>query len=460
MKYEESSVTACDQYGPRRAASSSLRTSYDDDGRRRHATTCERPACGPGASRSSDPQRYKRSDTRVAVIGLGHVGLPMALLLCNAGFSVLGVDINAEKVERIGRGQMPAFEEELLRIADDPSVSSNLRTATRPSSADIFVVAVGTPIESQTKAPDLSLLWDALDSLTPHLHAGNLLIVESTVPPGTCRRQIMPRISSQRSDLKFGDSLFLAHCPERVWPSNTIDEMVNNPRVIGATCSKSGRLAKQFYAQFVKGELRETDDLTAELCKLVENSFRDVNIAFANEIASVAEELGVDSDELIELANMHPRVNILRPGIGVGGHCIPVDPWFIVDACSQPCWMIEAARKVNDSKPQQVAEKVASQLRQVGGNRIAVAGLAYKPNVADMRGSPALRIVELLREMGYEVTAKEPLVPGDGYTSLEDLARGADCLLVLVPHDCVVQELNSGRADILRAMRHAMILEF
>ncbi len=434
---------------------------YDQEWSRGAATARERPAGGPLTLLSTGPERYKLSDTRVAVIGLGQVGLPTALLLCNAGFSVLGVDIDAEKVERIGQGQMPVLEEGLLRIAGEPSVSSNLRTAMIPSSADIFVVAVGTPVEPQTNAPDLSLLWDALDSLTPHLRAGNLVIVESTVPPGTCRRQIMPRISAQRPDLKFGDSLFLAHCPERVWPSNTIDEMVNNPRIIGATCSESGRLAKQFYAQFVKGELRVTDDLTAELCKVVENSFRDVNIAFANEIASVAEELGVDSGELIELANMHPRVNILRPGIGVGGHCIPVDPWFIVDACSQPCRMIRAAREVNDSKPQQVAEKVASQLRQFGGNRIAVVGLAYKPNVADMRGSPALRIVELLREMGYEVIAKDPLVPGyDGYTSLEHLTRGADCLLVLVPHDCVVQELNTHRADILRGMRHAMILEF
>ncbi len=443
MKYEGASAAAYDQAGLRGAA-----------------TTRERPAGGPLTLLSSEPEPYRPSDTTVAVIGLGQVGLPTALLLCNAGFSVLGVDIDAEKVERIRQGQMPVLEEGLLQIAGEPSVSSNISTATIPSSADIFVVAVGTPIEPETNAPDLSLLWDALDSLTPHLHAGNLVIVESTVPPGTCREQVIPRISAQRPDLKFGDSLFLAHCPERVWPTNTVDEMVNNPRVIGGTCSESGRLARQFYAQFVKGELCMTDDLTAELCKLVENSFRDVNIAFANEIASVADEFGVDSDELIELANMHPRVNILRPGIGVGGHCIPVDPWFIVDACSQPCWMIEAARAVNDSKPQQVAEKVASQLRQVDGNRIAVVGLAYKPNVPDMRGSPALRIVQLLREIGYEVTAKEPLVPGDGYTSLEELAQGADCLLVLVPHDCVVQELNTRRADILRAMRHAMILEF
>jgi len=443
MKYEGASAAAYDQVGTRRAP-----------------TTYERPAGGPLTLLSSDQERYKPSDTRVAVIGLGQVGLPTALLLCNAGFSVLGVDIDAEKVERIGQGQMPVLEEGLLHIAGEPAVSRNLRTATIPSSADIFIVAVGTPIEPESNAPDLSLLWDALDSLTPRLHAGNLVIVESTVPPGTCRRQIIPRISAQRPDLKFGDSLFLAHCPERVWPTNTVYEMVNNPRVIGGTCPESGRLAKQFYAQFVKGELRVTDDLTAELCKLVENSFRDVNIAFANEIAAVAEELNVDGSEVIELANMHPRVNILSPGIGVGGHCIPVDPWFIVDACSQPCWMIEAARKVNDSKPQQVAEKVANRLRQVGGNRIAVVGLAYKPNVPDMRGSPALRIVELLRGMGYEVIAKEPLVPEHGYTSLEQLARGADCLLVLVPHDCVVQELNIHREDILRAMRHAIILEF
>ncbi len=432
MEYERASAAAYDQAGPRRAA-----------------TTTERLVRGPGVT----------SDTSVAVIGLGQVGLPTALLLCNAGFSVLGVDIDAEKVERIGQGQMPVLEEGLLHIAGEPSVSSNLRTATIPSSADIFVVAVGTPIEPETNAPDLSLLWDALDALTPHLQAGNLVIVESTVPPGTCRRQAMPRISAQRPDLKFGDTLFLAHCPERVWPTNTVEEMVNNPRVIGGTCSESGRLARQFYAQFVKGELCVTDDLTAELCKLVENSFRDTNIAFANEIASVAEELGVDSNELIELANMHPRVNILMPGIGVGGHCIPVDPWFIVDACSQPCWMIEAARKVNDSKPQQVAEKVADQLREVGGNKIAVVGLAYKPNVADMRGSPAIRIVELLREMGYEVIAKDPLVPEHGYISMEHLSWGADCLLVLVPHDCVVRELNIRRENILRTMRHAMILE-
>ena len=175
MKYEGASAAAYDQAGPRGAA-----------------TARERPAGGPLTLLSSDPERYRLSDTRVAVIGLGQVGLPTALLLCNAGFSVLGVDIDAEKVERIGQGQMPVLEEGLLRIAGEPSVSSNLRTATVPSSADIFVVAVGTPIESQTNAPDLSLLWDALDSLTPHLHAGNLVIVESTVPPGTCRRQVMP----------------------------------------------------------------------------------------------------------------------------------------------------------------------------------------------------------------------------------------------------------------------------
>ncbi len=395
----------------------------------------------------------------IVVIGTGYVGLPAALMLAKAGYKVVGVDINENIVRAINEGVMHIREEELQRLMDDPQVRANLRAQSTPCEGDVFIIAVPTPLDRRKKVADLSYVDDAVQSILPYLREGNLVIVESTIPPLTCRERITPMIE-KATGLKVGETVFLAHCPERILPGDIFYEIVHNDRIIGGINEKTRQMAAQVYASFVKGQLYMTDDVTAELVKLMENTYRDVNIALANEFNAVAETLGIDGREAIMLANKHPRVNILMPGIGVGGHCLPIDPWFIKEVDPANSRLIFTARLVNDEMPHKIAAKIRRAVRDIIHPKIVALGAAYKPNVEDVRESPALEIVALLREDGYDVAHYDPLVAGMEYPSLVEVCRGADMLAVLVPHDQIVADLERDRAAIEAAMRTPIIVRY
>lgn len=392
----------------------------------------------------------------IVVIGTGYVGLPAALMLAKAGHDVVGVDINENIVRAINEGVLLIKEEELQALLDDPAVKANLRAQSTPCEGDVFIIAVPTPVDPRKKVADMRYVDEAVESLLPYLRPGNLIIIESTVPPLTCRERITPVIEA-RTGLTVGEDVFLAHCPERILPGDIFHEIVYNDRIIGGINEKTRDLAANIYASFVKGNLYKTDDITAELVKLMENTYRDVNIALANEFAAVAETLGIDARQAIELANKHPRVDILSPGIGVGGHCIPIDPWFIKEVDPANSRLIFMSRLINDEMPSRVAARIRRAVREVPVPRIVALGAAYKPNVDDPRESPAIKIVELLREDGYDVAHYDPLIEGMEYPSLVEAARGADLLAILVPHRVILEELARCRAEVEAAMRRPVI---
>lgn len=394
---------------------------------------------------------------KIEILGIGYVGLPLAITLAKAGYQVVGVDINREVVQALNDGNLPIREKGIETVFYERNVQERFRSSSKPCAADVFIVCVQTPLDPTTKLPDVSYVVSAIKSITPFLKKGNLIIIESTVPPLTCRNLLKPLIES-RSKLKVGRDVFLALCPERILPGETFFELIHNNRVIGGIDAKSAELAKEIYACFVKGDLDLADDVTAEMVKLTENTFRDVNIALANELSLVAETLGVDIKEVIRLANKHPRVKVLSPGIGVGGHCLPKDPWFLVRSDPKNTELIQAARKVNDRMPDHVASKIRKALREVKDPKIAVLGMTYKPDSDDLRESPSLEIIKLLEADGYRVTAYDNLVKGHEYISILDIAKGADCLAVLVEHTCIKQELAKCETQIKSVMRSPIVL--
>jgi UDP-N-acetyl-D-mannosaminuronic acid dehydrogenase len=395
----------------------------------------------------------------VAVVGAGYVGLPLCLHLAKAGLKVTAVDIDERVVREINERRAKIEEkEDFESFFEDPEVQVNLQAQTTPVEADAFVIAVPTPVDHETKAPDLRAVVAATESILPFLRRGNLVVVESTVPPLTTEDLV--RSMLERSGLRVGTDLLLAHCPERVLPGNIMAEAVFNARIVGGVDPRSGRRAAELLGSFVKGKLLLTDARTAELVKLIENSYRDVNVAFANQVAMLCERLGIDAGEAIEMANHHPRVDILKPGIGVGGHCIPVDPWFLVAACPDQSKLLCAARQLNDSMPERTAEKICASLDGVEKPRVVCLGATYKPNVRDLRESPALQVFEILRSRGLDVDLYDPLVPSRACDSVLAVARGADALAILVPHDLIVTEIRYRKHEILRAMRRPNLLAF
>jgi len=396
----------------------------------------------------------------VCVVGTGYVGLPLCIMLVRKGRRVLGVDVQESVVGAINSGRIPFEEEALASAFDHPSVRQNLRASLTPAPADIFVIAVPTPVDHRKRVADLSYVEAAVESILPHLSSGNLLIVESTIPPLTCRDLVTPMI--QRHGFEVGADILVAHCPERILPGDIVYEIVHNDRIIGGVTPEAARRARAMYATFVLGDLLETDDVTAELCKLMENTYRDVNIALANEFAAVSETLGIDVLEAIDLANRHPRVNVLKPGIGTGGHCIPIDPWFIRQVDPDNARLIDKARRVNGEVPGRIAGKIRRAVAGISDPRIALIGMAYKANTADCRESPALEIVDVLQADGYDVATYDPLVRSCAWPDggLLEIARGADCLVVLIEHDVVDRELAEGEIEIRGVMRTPKIVRF
>jgi UDP-N-acetyl-D-mannosaminuronic acid dehydrogenase len=391
----------------------------------------------------------------LSVLGLGYVGLPTAAVFASRGVDVLGIDTNAAVVEMINRGEVHIVEPDLNDLVGAAVAAGKLRAATRPEPADAFIIAVPTPFTDDHK-PDLRYLMAAAESLAPVLKAGDLIIVESTVPVGATHA-VSERLAEMCPGLSFPHQtddadVCIAHSPERVLPGRVIAELIRNDRVIGGVSPRCGERAAALYGLCVEGECLLTTAPTAELVKLSENAYRDVNIAFANELSIICERLDIDPWEAIELANHHPRVNILQPGPGVGGHCIAVDPWFIVDSAPDNTGLIRAARKVNDAKPHHLAEQILAAAKAMDAPVIACLGLAYKADIDDLRQSPAITVVQALAEAG-EILAVEPhiqtLPPELGdvtLSSLDEALKRADIVVLLVDHR-VFKDMDKSRLD-------------
>lgn len=408
---------------------------------------------------------------KCVIFGLGYIGLPTASLLAEHGMNVLGVDISDKAVDAVNAGKMHIIEPGLDVFLKDAVQKGKLRAAKSPEAADVFVIAVPTPFKDGHK-PDLDYIRAAVSTMAPVLKRGDLIILESTSPVGTTEK-IAEWLAEIRPDLTFPESageeadIQIAHCPERVLPGKVVHEMVENDRIIGGLTPKAAQMAADFYRTFVKGDILLTNARTAEMCKLTENSFRDVNIAFANELSILCDKLGIDVWELIALANRHPRVNILQPGCGVGGHCIAVDPWFIVDQCPAEARLIGTARNVNDSKAEFVEEKIKEAVKRLAKEKniaedkikIACLGLAFKPDIDDLRESPAVKIVKkLATSYPGQIIAVEPNIktlPADlaeagvKLVSLAEAVQQADLIVLLVPHSPFSQMQSPVSASLL-----------
>lgn len=382
---------------------------------------------------------------KICVLGLGYIGLPTASTFATHGLKVIGVDINAQVLETLRNGGLHIHEPGLRTLVQAALVSGNLVLSEKPQPADAFIIAVPTPFYEDKRA-DLRAVTAAAEAIVPVLQHGNLVILESTSPPRTTVDRVAPIL--EQSGLRAGVDFYLAYSPERVLPGQILRELIENARVVGGIDRASAQAARELYAVFVRGEIVQTDATTAEMVKLMENTYRDVNIAIANEFSRLAERFGVDVWEAIALANRHPRVNILRPGPGVGGHCISVDPWFLVEAAPDLTPLIRTSRQVNDSQPQFVVRLVGRALQRPSGEgmpdlhgiTIAALGLAYKPDVDDLRESPAIQVCQLLNEAGAQVKAFEPFKKDAQVESvllaqsLEEALFESDAAVVLVAH--------------------------
>lgn len=371
---------------------------------------------------------------RVCVIGLGYIGLPTASVLAANGFQVLGVDTDPGVVETVNQGDIHIEEPGLQTVVSAAIRSGNLRAAGRPEPSDAYILAVPTPL-TLDKRPDLTYVQATAEEIVPCLRPGALVILESTSPPGTCLDLLVPILET--SGLKVGADIRLAHCPERVLPGRILRELISNDRVVGGFDGASAEAARALYATFVEGEIFLTDLTTAELVKVLENTYRDVNIALANETALLCESIGVSYHEAARLANRHPRVNLHHAGPGVGGHCISVDPWFLVDRFPNDAAMVRLARNRNDGMPSHVAACTRNLLAGIDSPKVAVLGLAFKGNVDDMRESPSLLVIRRLQDAGVFVAAHDPFVKRGPIprVGLSECLEGADCLLLLTDHD-------------------------
>ena len=382
---------------------------------------------------------------KICIMGMGYIGLPTAALLANRDYQVHGVDINQHAIDTINRGEIHIVEPELDTFVRSAVQSGSLVANIEPSEADIFMIAVPTPfhadkINERTNSPipNVDYIVDATKQIASYIKPGNLILLESTSPVGTTD-MMASVLKKEGVDI---DSIFIAHSPERVLPGHIMRELIENDRVVGGINNESTKKAADFYQTFVEGEVLETTAKTAEMTKLTENSFRDVNIAFANELSILCDNMDIDVRELISLANRHPRVNVLSPGCGVGGHCISVDPWFIVDGANGKAKMIEQARRTNDYKADWVVEKIKNEaliFEKDNGRKaiIACMGLAFKPNIDDLRESPALYITQKLINDDFNVLAVEPNIKNySGFKIVEyqDAIKRSDIIAMLVAH--------------------------
>lgn len=392
---------------------------------------------------------------KICVLGLGYIGLPTASTFATHGLRVVGVDVNAQVVATLRNGGLHIHEPGLRTLVQAALGSGNLTVNELPEEADAFIIAVPTPFKDEKKA-DLSYVVAAAEAIVPHLRPGNLVILESTSPPRTTIDVVAPIL--EKSGLKPGTDFHLAYSPERVLPGQILRELIENARVVGGIDQASSEAGRDLYKTFVRGDIFLTTATTAEMVKLMENTSRDINIAIANEFSRLSDRMGVDVWEAISLANLHPRINILRPGPGVGGHCISVDPWFLVEAAPDITPLIRTARNVNDAQPSYVVDLVRNALGSLDGKHIALLGLAYKPDVDDLRESPAIEVARLLIDAGADVLAYEPFKLDariEGVTLASSLAaalEGSDAVILLVPHT-PLKNLHPEDVAVLTASR-------
>lgn len=364
-------------------------------------------------------------DISIAVHGLGYIGLPTACLFAQAGFQVYGIDVNEHRVKELSQGILPFLEPGLDELFQ--AVKNNMKFSTSPVAADVYIIAVPTPLDRERNRADLQAVKEATTSIAAVARDGDAIIIESTIPPRTCFSLISKIFEESGKQCK------VAHCPERAFTGKTLQEMIENDRMIG--CSQEDRdFFRSLYASFVKGKIWLTDALTAECIKLLENTYRDVNVAFANEIVRMSEQIGVNAWEVIELANKHPRVSILQPSIGVGGHCLPIDPWFLLETGVESKF-IELSRSINDSVPFRIADIILKNSKQ--GEKVGMLGVAYKKNVGDHRETPATSIIKKLLDTGRTVRVTDPFVTSFWYekTDLEEVLQWSECVVLSMNHD-------------------------
>ncbi|WP_440464607.1 UDP-N-acetyl-D-mannosamine dehydrogenase [Psychrobacter sp. ASPA161_6] len=391
----------------------------------------------------------------ICVFGLGYIGLPTAAMFAHHGANVIGVDVNQHAVDTINQGKIHIVEPGLEAIVKQAVDNGKLKASLTPVHSDAYLIAVPTPFKGDDHEPDLSYIQAVSKALAPLLEKGDIVILESTSPVGATEKMV-EWLAEERSDLTFPKyhepdveaDIFVAYCPERVLPGKVVEELISNDRIIGGMTKESTNKAQEVYRIFVEGDLLATNSRTAEMAKLTENASRDVSIAFANELSIISDKLGINVWELIELANHHPRVNILQPGAGVGGHCIAVDPWFIVNQNPNEAKIIRAAREINDSKPDWVIEKINAEVNKLKTQGIekptvALLGLAFKPNIDDLRESPAVHIArEMLDVDSAELLLVEPNIDklpktldSGKLVSLSEAIDIADVIAILVAHD-------------------------
>lgn len=383
----------------------------------------------------------------INIIGLGYIGLPTALMLAKSGIKVVGTDYNEEVVNSL-KDQRLTFEERGLKETFQKAIENGIEFTTEYQKTHTYIIAVPTPYMKDSKKLDPKHIISAVHSILDVCYKGAILIIESTVSPGTIDKYIRPEIENR--DFIIGEDIHLVHAPERVIPGNMIYELENNHRAIGADCSEIGRKVKKLYKNFCKGEIIITDIRTAEMSKVVENTYRDINIAFANELAKICRQDNLDVYEIIRIANMHPRVNILQPGPGVGGHCISVDPWFLVGDYPDLTNMILTARKTNDSMPQHVLGRIRDIMREHNVNdisKVGLYGLAYKENVDDTRESPTLQLLERMDEhLAFGVKVYDPLIKEriveHQFMNFEDFLNEIEILVIMVAHDHIKENMS------------------
>ncbi len=368
---------------------------------------------------------------KICVLGLGYMGLPTASLFSKNCYDVVGVDVDKNKVDSLNKGEVYIDEKGLNELVKGAISSGRFTAKGEIEEADVFIIAVPTPLDKKNNKADLKYVISASEMIKSVLKKGNLVILESTVPPNTCKNVIIPILED---GLKAGSDFFISHCPERAIPGNTLHELINNDRIIGGLDEESCNKTKKLYSCFCKGDIFLTDLTTAETAKLMENTYRDVNIALANELAKISEKFKISAWEVIELANKHPRVNIHLPGPGVGGHCIAIDPWFLVENTDAD--LIKTARKINDSMPNHVFKIISEELKDVKNPKITVLGAAYKPDVDDPRESPAIELIKLCEKEKWNVSVTDPHVKSfeSDIIGIDEAVDGADCIVIVTDH--------------------------
>jgi UDP-N-acetyl-D-mannosaminuronic acid dehydrogenase len=391
---------------------------------------------------------------KICIIGQGYIGLPTAALFADNSCEVLGVDINQEVVDDLNKCKLHIEEPGLKEKLNLAIANKNYFASTTHEKSDVFIITVPTPTNTDDLSCDLSYVISACESIVPYLEKENIVIIESTIAPMSTNNIIKPIF--EKAGFTIGKDLYLAHCPERVIPGNIMEELINNDRIIGGITPECSDKAAEVYKTFVKGKIMKTEAKTAEMSKCMENTFRDVNIALANELTKICSKIGINVLDVIELANKHPRVNIHSPGPGVGGHCLAIDPYFIYSQAPEEAKMIKLARDINNSMPQFVVEKTKKILEGVKNPKIAILGVAYKGNTGDIRESPGLKVYELLRNKDFEIVIHDPHVNDKNYYSFEEAIENADICLVLSDHD----EFKDLDFDFInKKMRNSMIFD-